>query len=157
MLWYGGQPGRIGLGERKLKLVRPRLRARHGAEVPIPLYERLKDDARLGSRVSEIVLAGVSTRRYGRVLPELADAAGISRSELSRELIAASESALGALMERKFHDLDILAVWIDGIEIAGHHVLAAVGLDDEGKKHLLGLAAGSSGNAQWSATIILAG
>jgi transposase-like protein len=51
-------------------------------------------------------------------------------------------------MERSFQDLDILAVWIDGIEIAGHHVLAAVGLDDEGKKHLLGLVAGSSENAQ---------
>lgn len=148
VLWYGSQAGRICLGERKLKLVRPRLRARQGAEVPIPLYERLKDDARLGSRMSEIVLAGVSTRRYGRVLPELADATGMSRSEVSRELIAASESALAALMERKFHDIDILAVWLDGIEIAGHHVLAAVGLDDEGKKHLLGLVAGSSENAQ---------
>jgi putative transposase len=148
VLWYGSQAGRIVLGERKLKLLRPRLRARQGAEVPIPLYERLKDDARLGSRMSEIVLAGVSTRRYGRVLPELADAAGMSRSEVSRELIQASESALAALMERSFHEIDLLAVWIDGIEIAGHHVLAAVGLDDGGKKHLLGLVAGSSENAQ---------
>ena len=147
VLWYGSQPGRICLGERKLKLVRPRLRARQGAEVPIPLYERLKDDARLGSRMSEIVLAGVSTRRYGRVLPELADAAGMSRSEVSRELIQASEAALAALMERTFHDRDILAVWIDGIEIAGHHVLAAVGLEEAGKKHLLGLVGGSSENA----------
>jgi len=147
VLWYGSQAGRISLGERKLRLLRPRLRARKGTEVPIPLYERLKDDARLGSRMSEIVLAGVSTRRYGRVLPELADAAGMSRSEVSRELIQASEASLAALMERSFHDLDILAVWIDGIEIAGHHVLAAVGLDGEGKKHLLGLVAGSSENA----------
>ena len=147
VLWYGSQAGRIVLGERKLKLLRPRLRARQGAEVPIPLYERLKDDARLGSRMSEIVLAGVSTRRYGRVLPELADAAGMSRSEVSRELIQASESSLAALMERSFNEIDILAVWIDGIEIAGHHVLAAVGLEDEGKKHLLGLVAGSSENA----------
>ncbi|MBI3916084.1 MAG: hypothetical protein HY322_03650 [Betaproteobacteria bacterium] len=79
VLWYGSQPGRICLGERKLKLVRPRLRARQGAEVAIPLYERLKEDARLGCRMSEIVLAGVSTLRYGRVLPELADATGMSR------------------------------------------------------------------------------
>lgn len=147
VLWYGSQAGRICLGERKLKLLRPRLRARQGAEVPIPLYERLKDDARLGARMSDIVLAGVSTRRYGRVLPELADAAGMSRSEVSRELIQASEASLAALMERAFHDLDILALWIDGIEIAGHHVLAAVGLDAEGKKHVLGLVAGSSENA----------
>lgn len=148
VLWYGSQAGRICLGERKLKLLRPRLRARQGAEVPIPLYERLKEDARLGSRMSEIVLSGVSTRRYARVLPQLADAAGMSRSEVSRELIAASESALAALMERSFKDIDILVVWLDGIQIAGHHVLAAVGLDAEGGKHLLGLVAGSSENAQ---------
>ena len=148
VLWYGSQPGRICLGERKLKLLRPRLRARHGAEVPIPLYEQLKDDLRLGSRMREIVLAGVSTRRYGGVLPELADAAGMSKSEVSRELIVASEKALAELMERPFHDIDIVALWIDGIEIAGHHVLAAIGLDAEGNKHLLGLVAGSSENAQ---------
>lgn len=147
VLWYGSQPGRVCLGERKLKVLRPRLRVRQGAEIAIPLYERLKDDARLGSRMSEIVLAGVSTRRYGRVLPQLADAAGMSRSEVSRELIQASESSLAAVMERSFHEVDILAVWIDGIEIAGHHVVAAVGLDAEGKKHLLGLVAGSSENA----------
>lgn len=147
VLWYGSQPGRICLGERKLKLLRPRLRARQGAEVSIPLYERLKDDARLGARLSQIVLAGVSTRRYRQVLPELADAAGMSRSEVSRELIQASETALTVLMERPFHDLEILALWIDAIEIAGHHVLAAIGLDAEGEKHLLGLVAGSSENA----------
>jgi hypothetical protein len=63
MLWYGSQAGRICLGGRQLKLVRPRLRARQGAEGAIPLYECLKDEARLGARMSEIVLAGVSTRR----------------------------------------------------------------------------------------------
>lgn len=146
--WYGSQPGRITLGERKLRLLRPRLRHREQGEVAIPLYERLKDDARLGARMSEIVAAGVSTRRYARVLPALADAVGMSRAEVSREFIEASEGALKGLMERSFKELDILAVWIDGIEIAGQHVLAAIGLDCTGKKQLLGLVAGSSENAQ---------
>ena len=43
--------------------------------------------------------------------------------------------------------LRILAVYIDGIEVAGRHVVAAVGLDDTGEKHLLGLVRGSSENA----------
>ena len=38
-------------------------------------------------------------------------------------------------------------MYIDGIEVAGHHVVAAVGLDDTGEKHLLGLVRGSSENA----------
>ena len=51
-------------------------------------------------------------------------------------------------MERSFAKLDMLAVYIDGIQIEGQHVLAAVGLDDTGAKHLLGLARGASENAR---------
>ena len=51
-------------------------------------------------------------------------------------------------MGRRFDELDILAVWIDGIVVDDHHILAAVGVDAEGSKHLLGLAQGSSENAQ---------
>jgi transposase-like protein len=51
-------------------------------------------------------------------------------------------------MDRRFDELDILAVWIDGIVVDNHHILAAVGVDAEGSKHLLGLAQGSSENAQ---------
>jgi hypothetical protein len=50
-------------------------------------------------------------------------------------------------MERSFDEHDIVAVYIDGIEVAGHHVVAAVGLDDSGEKHRLGLVRGSSENA----------
>ena len=59
----------------------------------------------------------------------------------------ASEASLRRLMERSFSEQDVLAVYIDGIEVCGHHVLAAVGLDRGGEKHLLGLVRGSSENA----------
>jgi len=77
----------------------------------------------------------------------MAASAGISKSSVSRVMKAASEASLRQLMERSFHEHDVLAVYIDGIEVAGHHVLAAVGLDDSGEKHLLGLTRGSSENA----------
>lgn len=150
VLWHGSQGGQICLLERKLKVKRPRLRTRGrgGREVAIPLYERLREDSRLSGRMSEILLNGVSTRKYRRVLPAMVGSAGISKSTLSREFRAASETALKQLMERSFAEKDILAVYIDGIEIAGHHVLAAVGLDDKGEKHLLGVARGASENAR---------
>ena len=68
--------------------------------------------------------------------------AGIAKSSVSRAVKAASEARLRELMERSFHECDIVAVYIDGVEVAGHHVLAAVGLDDDGQKHLLGLVRG---------------
>lgn len=150
VLWHGSQGGQICLLERKLKVKRPRLRRRGagGREVAIPLYERLRDDSLLVRRMSEILVNGVSSRKYRRVLPAMAGSAGISKSTLSREFRAASEAALKQLMERTFAEKDMVAVYIDGIEIAGHHVLAAVGLDDTGAKHLLGLVRGSSENAR---------
>lgn len=150
VLWHGRQGGQICLLERKLKVKRPRLRSRGrgGREVAIPLYERLRDDSNLSRRMNEILVNGVSTRKYRRVLPAMAGSAGISKSSVSREFRAASEEALKQLMERPYTEKDILAVYIDGIEIAGHHVLAAVGLDEHGAKHLLGLVRGSSENAR---------
>lgn len=147
--WHGRQAGRIVLAERKLRLVRPRLRTRgpQGTEVPVPAYERLQAEPRLAERMRDIVVAGVATRRYARVLPEMADSVGVSRSSVSRALARAAARALEALMSRRLEDLDVLAVWIDGIVVNGHHILAAIGLDAQGEKHLLALARGSSENA----------
>jgi putative transposase len=149
VLWHGSQGGQICLLERRLKVSKPRLRSRgrHGRELPIPLYEQLQSDSELAARMSEILVSGVSTRKYARVLPAMAASAGIARSSVSRVVKGASEASLRQLMERSFHEHDILAVYIDGIEVAGHHVVAAVGLDDTGEKHLLGLVRGSSENA----------
>ena len=149
VLWHGSQGGQICLLERRLKVSKPRLRTRgrQGREVPIPLYEQLQGDSGLAARMSEILLSGVSTRKYARVLPAMAASAGIAKSSVSRAVKAASEASLRQLMERSFSEHDILAICIDGIEVAGHHVVAAVGLDDTGEKHLLGLVGGSSENA----------
>lgn len=144
--WYGEQPGRVQLGERSLRVMRPRLRGSKG-EVPIAVYERLKQDPALGSRMHRIVVAGVSMRDYARVLPEMAGTAGVSKSAISRRFIEQAEAALAQIMERDFKDIDIVAVYIDGIQIAGHHIVAALGLDAEGNKYILGLVRGSTENA----------
>jgi putative transposase len=149
VLWHGSQGGQICLLERRLKVSKPRLRTRGrpGREVPIPLYQQLQGASGLAARMSEILVSGVSTRKYARVLPAMAASAGIAKSSVSRVVKGASEANLRQLMERSFHEHYILAVYIDGIEVAGHHVMAAVGLGDTGEKHLLGLVHGSSENA----------
>ena len=76
--WYGTQPGRIVLSERKLVVKRPRLRTKGAVsqEVAVPVYERLQGDARLANRVRDILVSGVSTRKYARALPKMASAVG---------------------------------------------------------------------------------
>jgi transposase-like protein len=144
--WHGRQPGRITLAERKLALTRPRLRSRGGGEVAVPAYARFQEHSGLGARIHDILVTGVSTRKYGRVLPSMAGTVGIAKSSVSREFVAQSRRVLEALAARRWDGVDILAVYLDGIVVASHHILAAVGVDAEGKKHLLGLASGSSEN-----------
>lgn len=147
--WHGTQPGRVVLAERKLRVRRPRLRRRgagRGAEVEVPAYAPMQEDAALGERMLSILLAGVSTRQYGRLIPEMADTVGVSRSAVSREFIEASAGKLRELGERRFDEVDLLVMYIDGMVFGPHHIVAAVGVDREGKKHALGVAHGSSEN-----------
>ena len=148
--WHGQQKGTVPLAERKLRVDRPRLRTKdrgNGAEVKIPAYEALNTNSRLGQRMLEILMAGVSSRNYAKVLPQMAESVGISKSAVSREFIEASEKALKELAERRFDDKDLLIIYLDGLVFGQHHVLMAIGVDTEGYKHVLGLVEGASENA----------
>ena len=48
---------------------------------------------------------------------------------------------------RRFDDLDLLVIYVDGLIFSGHTVLAAVGVDSAGKKHVLGLQHAATENA----------
>lgn len=148
--WYGQQKTVIPLSERKLRVDKPRLRYKGkgaGKEVDIPAYEAMLAHCRIGRRILEILMKGISTRDYQAVLPEMAETVGVSKSSISREFIEASEQTLKELCERRFDDIDILVVYIDGIEFSQTHVIVALGVDTKGYKHVLGLREGASENA----------
>lgn len=146
---FGSQPGVVHLADRAVRITRPRVRRclEDGStrEEPVEAYERLgrADAAR---RVGQIVISGVSTRRYRETIVNAAGAVGVSKSAVSREFIEEAEASLKELVERPLGDLDILVVLIDGVIIAGHHVLVAMGVSSSGLKHVLGLREGASEN-----------
>ena len=53
---------------------------------------------------------------------------GVSKSAVSRETVEASERVLKELMERRLDAWDLLVIYLDGIQMGSHHVLAAVGV-----------------------------
>ncbi|MDM8007057.1 MAG: IS256 family transposase [Phycisphaerae bacterium] len=147
--WYGRQKTTIPLSERKLRVDKPRLRRKGPGpdkEVPIPVYEAMRANSRLGPRLLEILMHGISTRSYQKVLPEMAETVAISKSNVSREFIEASEQTLKELCERRLEGQDILIVYLDGLVFGPTHVLVALGVDPQGYKHVLGLREGSSEN-----------
>ena len=143
---HGRQGGMVKLSDRTLRVDKPRLRDARG-EVAVPAYAALRAHPGAGAKMMDTLLRGVSTRNYGKVIKEMADTAGVSKSAVSREFVQQSERALEELLARRFDHLNILAIYIDGIDLAGHHVLTALGVDDQGAKHVLGMREGASENA----------
>src|ERR1700677_2376466 len=149
--WHGSQDGLAHLGDRKLRVRRPRLRhktveGKPSHEVSIPAYEAMQTGGKLAGRMMSILLDGVSTRKYKRVIPQMAETVGVSKSAVSRANIEAGDKLLEDLAERRFDDLDLLIVYLDGMRLGSHHILGAVGVDSTGQKHVLGLRQGSSEN-----------
>ena len=147
---HGEQRGVVALGGQRVRVQKPRLRrkgAGEGAEVAVPAYAAMQDDEGLRERLLSIVMRGVSTRNYEEVVPELADRCGVSRSAVSRQLQQASAEALKELCERRFDEVDLLVIYLDGKDFGGHQVISAVGVDNEGRKHVLGISEGATENA----------
>ena len=151
IIWHGTQEGKVSLSDRKLRVKKPRLR-RKGREGEIPAYEAMNNG--MGSRFLEILMHNVSTRNYRRVIPEMAESVGISKSSVSRQFIEESAQELERLAARRFDELELLIIYLDGLIFGEHHVLCAVGVDAQGNKHVLGMVEGASENAS-SATALL--
>lgn len=145
--WHGRQGGLVNLGTSKLKITRPRLRGPVG-EVALPGYAELASDGNLSRRIADVLACNVSTRKYTRVMYRCADEMGISKSAVSRHFVKDSAQALAKLMSRDFANTDLVAIYVDGIIVARHHIIAAIGVDATGAKHMLGIAPGSSENAK---------
>jgi len=144
---HGSQMGRVQLADRKVQVKRPRLRHKTEGEVKIPAYESLRQNQLLSQYMLGALMRGISTREYHEVLPQMAATVGVSRSAVSRQAIDASIEQLKQLQERRWDQVEILVIYIDGQRFGEHHVLSAVGVDIEGHKHVMGIAAGATENA----------
>ena len=77
MVWPAGWL--VYLSDRKVRVERPRLRRRgvgEGGEVEVPAYAAMRRPGAVADRMLEVLMAGVSTRKYGRVIGEMADTVG---------------------------------------------------------------------------------
>ena len=155
--WHGTQRGNIRLSDRKVRVGKPRLRKKgqgRGGEVDIPAYEVIHRKGRVGSRLLEILMCNVSTRNYQKVIPEMVDTVGVSKSSVSRQFIEESGQELERLAERRFEEIELLILYIDGLVFGKHHVICAVGVDIEGRKHVLGIQEGASENTATATSLL---
>ena len=139
----------------KVKVARPRVRDLAGKEMALPSWELLSDPAVLQAWAVNLMVLTVSTRKYARAVRLPAEVGGdlpardgdaTSKSAVSRRFVALTRRKLKAFLASDLSDLDLLVIQIDGLHVGDHVMLAAIGIDGAGEKHVLGLAEGASEN-----------
>jgi putative transposase len=146
----GYAPGELVLGGRRVTVKRPRVRSPDGHEVPLPSWEKFAGEDPLNARALEQMVLGVATRKYARSLeplPAETTSRGTSKSAVSRRFVEATAKNLADWLGRSLSDLSLAALMLDGIVCGEHTVLVALGIDEQGSKHVLGLWEGATENA----------
>jgi putative transposase len=149
---HGTEPGQVTLGGRRVRVDRPRVRTADGTqEVSVPTWEVFTSTEVLDQLAVERMLAKLSTRRYRAGLEPVGSrveqaATGTSRSAVSRRFVTATEHALGELLAQDLSALDLVALLVDGVKVAGHCCVVALGITIDGTKVPLGLAEGATEN-----------
>ena len=143
---------------------RPRVRSYDGHEVALPTWRAAQAEDWLGRWAMNLMLINVSTRKLRRAvrLPEgdmpVITGDGTSKSAASRRFVALSAERLAEWMASDLSKLDLLVIQIDGLHIGNDLVLvAALGVDGEGRKHPLALIEGATENAAVVQALIIVG
>ena len=147
---HGVEQGSVVLGGRKVRVEKPRVRSVEGEELHLEVYQVFQDPSLLTDAALERMIHGLSTRNYEQGLePTGVDgkASSTSKSTISRRFVEGTGKKLAELLGRRLDDRRYPALMIDGVVMADHTVVVALGVDEEGKKHILGLWEGATENA----------
>ena len=143
---HGSQAGYIIYAGRKVSIPKPRVRAKGGKELALQSYEAFQQDGRMQRAVARKLTHQVSTRNYAAAIDDCLAGYGIDKSSVSRQWKAATAAELQKLIQRAV-PTDLVALLIDGQYFRKECLVVALGVDKQGKKHVLGLWQGATENS----------
>lgn len=136
---WGSEDGSVYLGGQKVAIKRPRVRdIEQKKEVALNSYHRYRDPKIFQERVFQDGLRHVSQRDYERGIEKIGGSFGFKKSTISRAWKNATKKQLEQLMSRDLAAMKIVAVYIDGKRFYSQGVVIALGVGEDGKKHVLG-------------------
>lgn len=147
---WGTAPAELAFGGRKIRVRRPRVRLRAGREMRLPSVAAFGRVDPVPERAFEQIVLGVTTRGYAASLegpPPRVASRGTSRSAVSRHLRSRMRARLAGALSRDLSQESVLALMLDGIEVAEQSIIVALGISATGTKKVLGLRQGSTENA----------
>jgi len=146
----GSSPAKVKLGAQEHAIRRPRVRKSLGdasAEKHLASWKAAKDPEAWEQSLYRAILCGVSTRSANRL--HEGELKGLSKSTVSRLWATKAKALIDEMQQRDLSDLGILVVMLDGIYLCeGLCSVAAIGIDRNGAKHVLGFKTGSSENSE---------
>jgi transposase-like protein len=147
----GTTPSEVTLGGRRIGMKRPRVRSQEGTELVLPSFAFAACRDPLDRHALDAVACGISSRKYARsldTLPEQIDERSVSKSSVSRRYVAMTTKQMRTWLTTPLGDRPFPIIMIDGIVLADHTVLIALGIDIEGKKQVLGVREGDTENSR---------
>jgi putative transposase len=143
---HGCQPGYVIFAGRKVTINKPRVRQKAGAELSLATYKAFQQEGPLQKSIGRKLRRQVSTRNYAGAIDDCVEGYGIAKSSVSRRWKALTEAELRTFSQRAV-PADMVALLIDGQYFRRECLVVAMGVDFQGKKHVLGLWHGATENS----------
>ncbi len=144
---WGSERGYCVVMGQKVPIQRPRVRTTDDQEVRLGSYEMFHRGEPLTETVWEKLMLGLSTRKYSQAVREFTEAYGLEKSAVSEHFIEASREKLKTMIERRLDKTRLCALLIDATPFAGQQMVVALGIDEYGRKTILGIRQGATENA----------
>ncbi|MGO9613212.1 MAG: IS256 family transposase [Dissulfurispiraceae bacterium] len=152
--WWGSDLSPVYYDKQKVLIDRPRLRGKDNKEIPLATFQAFRDPKGMRSSVMKNMVLGISSRNYEEAVKGFVEGYGIKKSSVSRHFVKATAEQMREFLERDLAGLDPVAIFIDGIEFKGHLLVVALGMNRDGRKHVLGLWQGATENATICAELL---
>lgn len=149
----GNEKGSVSINGNRVSITKPRVR-KDNKEYPLKTYQTLHSTDNLSGFIYAMMMNGISTRSYNKVLIDYENKLGVSKSLASKKFIKESRKSLNEMNQRRFEGKEFFALFIDGVNFGGDMVVVALGVDKQGSKHFIGISQGSTENAEIVADLL---
>lgn len=99
-----------------MMMERPRVRGKDNKEIPLTTYEAFRDPGGMKKAVMKNMILGISSRNYEEAVSGSMKGYGIKKSSVSRHFVKATAEQMREFLERELSALDLIAIFIDGID-----------------------------------------
>jgi len=144
---WGHNPGSVVIDGMKVRSRIPRVvEERSRKSYGLKTYGLFRQTGEIVKRAYRDLIRGISTRRFAEGIEGFIRGHGVSASSVSRKMVKATAKKVEELFSRSLAELELAVLMLDGVDVGGHAVVIALGIDTKGVKHILGLRQGATEN-----------